>query len=163
METGNSFEQFFHDRHERFYYFALRFLNDEEACRDVVKDTMEYIYRNLTSIEESKRESYALSFIRSRCIDTIRRRGVKQRYLDFYKAYAERLDVVALDAEEDQMGQLMQAVEQLPEKTRYALKECYLNQKKYREVALEMGISEEGVHKNIVRALKMLREKFAKI
>jgi RNA polymerase sigma-70 factor (family 1) len=162
LEKVNSFERFFHQHYERFYYFALRFLNDEEDSRDVVNDAMEYVYRNYNNVAIDKWESYALAFIRSRCIDHIRHQNVKERYAQFYEAYADRIDVSSLEKEDERLPQLLKAIEELPEKTRLVLKECYLNNKKYREVAQEMGISEEGVHKNIVRALKIIRGKFLK-
>jgi RNA polymerase sigma factor (sigma-70 family) len=162
MDKENDFEQFFRSHYQSYYFFALRFLEEEEASRDVVNDAMEYVYRNYHDSRVDSWEGYALSFIRSRCIDLIRRRSVQRRYAEFYQAHAERLQASAAEETDERMEMLMAAIEELPEKTRQVLRECYLNKKKYREVALEMGISEESVHKHIVRALKKLREKFAK-
>ena len=46
--------------------------------------------------------------------------------------------------------------------TRHILEECYLHEKKYKEVAAELNISISAVRKHIVKALKAIREEFAK-
>lgn len=51
----------------------------------------------------------------------------------------------------------------LPDTTRHVLEECYLNHKKYREVADEMNVCQETVKRHIIKALKLLREHYHQI
>lgn len=46
--------------------------------------------------------------------------------------------------------------------TRQILEACYIDKKKYREVAEEMNMSTSAVKKNLTKALNLLREKIAK-
>ncbi|MDY4645071.1 RNA polymerase sigma factor, partial [Prevotella sp.] len=45
-------------------------------------------------------------------------------------------------------------------RTRQILKLCYVERKKYREVAVELQISESAVKKHIMQALSYMRQKF---
>lgn len=38
------------------------------------------------------------------------------------------------------------------------LKSCYLERKSYKEVAAELGVSVSAIHKNIVKALRIIRK-----
>ena len=40
----------------------------------------------------------------------------------------------------------------------YILEACYIHNKKYKEVAEELNVSVAAIHKNIVKALRILRE-----
>lgn len=51
----------------------------------------------------------------------------------------------------------------LPDTTRHVLEECYLNHKKYREVADDMNVCQETVKRHIIKALKLLREHYHQI
>jgi RNA polymerase sigma-70 factor (ECF subfamily) len=50
----------------------------------------------------------------------------------------------------------------LTPQTQLILQECYVNRKKYKEVAEELEISTNTVKKHIVKALKTIREGIAK-
>ena len=40
----------------------------------------------------------------------------------------------------------------------HILKECFIHKKKYKEVAEELNVSVAAIHKNIVKALRILRK-----
>ena len=58
------------------------------------------------------------------------------------------------------MASIMEAVNLLTPRTQQVLKACYVERKKYKEVAEELNISKSAVKKHIMNALKTLREKF---
>ena len=45
----------------------------------------------------------------------------------------------------------------LPDTTRHVLEECYLNHKKYREVADEMNVCQETVKRHIIKGLETVK------
>ncbi len=161
MNTDQAFPQFYKDHYRPLYYFALRLLDDEETCRDIVNDAMEHIYLNRDAGTIAKWDTYAFSFVRSHCIDYLRRQKVKQRYQDYYIRYAEQADYADLLDEDDRLTAVMARIETMPEKMRLVIKLHYLEGMKYKEVAQQLGLSADSVHKYVVKAMKMLREDFA--
>ena len=53
-------------------------------------------------------------------------------------------------------------MKQLSPRTQQILNEHYLKNKKYREVAAELDISESAVKKHVMQALSFFRKKFVK-
>ena len=66
------------------------------------------------------------------------------------------------DEEEERIRQIQKVIDRMPEKTKYVLDQCYMEGKRYMEVASDIGISRDGVRKHIVKALRLLREAFSK-
>ena len=64
------------------------------------------------------------------------------------------------DEREERIRRIEALIEQLTDPTKSILKECYYENKKYQEVAEKWGISNSGVKKHIMKALKRLREEF---
>ena len=67
------------------------------------------------------------------------------------------------DIQKERQRQVEEMLDLLPDTTRHVLEECYLNHKKYREVADEMNVCQETVKRHIIKALKLLREHYHQI
>lgn len=63
---------------------------------------------------------------------------------------------------DERVALIRKLMDQLTPKTRLILEECYINKKKYREVAADLEISESAVKKHIVQALKNIRKNIVK-
>ena len=53
---------------------------------------------------------------------------------------------------------IRKAMEKLTPYNYHILEACYIHNKKYKEVAEELNVSVAAIHKNIVKALRILRE-----
>ena len=53
---------------------------------------------------------------------------------------------------------IRKAMEKLTPYNYQILEACYIHNKKYKEVAEELNVSVAAIHKNIVKALRILRE-----
>ena len=60
--------------------------------------------------------------------------------------------------QDERMMHISKAMEKLTPHTRHILEECYIQRKKYQEVAEELNISVSAVRKHIVKALQVIRE-----
>lgn len=161
MGEDKTFETFFKTHFERFYYYALHLLSDEEGSRDVVFDALEYVWHNFSDRDADQWFTYTVSYIRNKCIDQIRHQAVHQKYAEFYIHAVERTEEQTCEEEEMRLAAIRRVMESLPPRTRLVLQECYIHKKKYREVADELEISTSAVKKHIVKALKLLRENLA--
>ncbi len=59
---------------------------------------------------------------------------------------------------DERLRLINEAMQQLTPYNRMILHECYVNKKKYKEVAEELEVSVAAIHKNIVKALRIVRE-----
>ena len=155
-----SFEQLYKDNYTRLYYYAFRFITDEETCKDIVNDVFEKAWQNFGKLNPETASAYLYAQVRNRCIDYLRHQEVEEQYADFYRTITEEDIDTSPNEREERILRIEAFIEQLKDPTKTILKECYYENKKYKEVAEDFGISTSGVKKHIMKALKMLREEF---
>ena len=154
------FEQLYKKNYTSWYYYAFRFITDENACKDIVNDVFEKAWQNFEKMNPETASAYLYAQVRNRCIDHLRHQQVEEQYADFYRAITEKDVDTSPDEREERLQRIEAFIEQLKDPTKTILKECYYENKKYQEVAEDFGISTNGVKKHIMKALKMLREEF---
>lgn len=152
-----SFERFFKENYSKFCFYALRYVDDEDACRDIVSSGFEYVWKRYGLNDVDNWANYMLSYIRNKCIDHIRHDAVHKKYADFYMSVTSP-HTESYDEQEERIALMGGLIDTLPPKTRLVLQECFLNKKKYKEVAEELEVSVSAVHKHIMKALRILRE-----
>lgn len=162
LEKRKKFELFFKENYMPFYFFALRIINDEETSKDIVNDSFEFAWTKLDSIDVVNWKSYLLSYIRNKCVDYIRHQEVKKKYVEFYKELMLENRHIVSSGQDERILQIRKIMESFTPQTKLVFEECYLREKKYKEVADELGISINAVKKHIVKGLKMLRESLVK-
>lgn len=157
MNKQDTFEAFFKENYAKFCIFAFRYINDEDACRDIVSAGFEYVLKHFDDDDIENWRGYMLKYIHNKCIDHLRHEAVHKRYANFYLASAE-VYAEDLETHDDRIMVLRKLMDTLSAKTRLVLQECFVNRKTYKEVADELEISVSAVHKHIMKALKTLRE-----
>ncbi len=160
MRDESEFKLFFVENYSKFYYFACQLVDDKEICRDIVSDAFEYIWKEYRDKEGVKNwKNYMFSFIRNKCVDYVRHQGVHEKYREYYthlyKEEEEKEDYTETDRKIEAMKRIIAG---FTPQTRLIFRRCYVDKKKYEEVAEELGVSTSAVKKHIMKALKTLRE-----
>lgn len=157
-----SFEQLFRDNYGKAYYLALRILHDDEASKDVVADAFEQVWRRLQDSDVDKLSSYLLTAVKNVCLDYIRKQNIRNRYVQASVQAVGKLSFnpEEVDLHEEKIQTIMRSLDELTPRTQQIVTMCYVQRKKYREVAEELGISESAVKKHIMQALSYMRQKF---
>lgn len=152
------FERFFRDNYTRVYYFALSLIHEEEAAKDVVGDSFEYMFTHVGDMKHGEAVNYLYTIVRNKCTDYLRRQYVHQRYAEYVLHSQD--EEAAFDAHEYEamVESLQEMIRGLTQRTREILESRYMEGKKYNEMAEELGISESAVKKHIMQALKKFRE-----
>ena len=158
MNDKATFDRMFREWYAQFFYFAYHFINDAEVCKDIVSDAFEYLWRNYDKIEESTVKTYLYTIIRTRCIDYLRRQNIHEEYLEFTSQVTHKIMEADAQEPDDRILHIRKAMEKLTPNNRHILEECFIQKKKYQEVAREIKVSVAAIHKNIVRALRILRK-----
>lgn len=155
------FKALFEKYYTKLYYSSLAIVRDEDDARDIVNDVFAHIWEKHDSFEDTVNSMYLYTSIRHRSLDHLKKKKVRDNYANNYiKNNDEGFQYD--DEEEERIRQIQKVIDKMPEKTKYVLDQCYMEGKKYMEVASDIGISRDGVRKHIVKALRLLREAFSK-
>lgn len=160
--TSKEFETFFRENYVRALRHAAAVLHDEEGARDVVADAFERIYTLCSSGRcPDNHAAYLMTTVHHLSVDYLRQKNRQTAYAKLFLAAHIDLSVSENPLEhERKMASIMEAVNLLTPRTQQVLKACYVERKKYKEVAEELNISKSAVKKHIMNALKTLREIF---
>ncbi len=158
MDDRATFDKMFNEWYAQFVYFAYYFINDAEVCRDIVSDAFEYLWRNYEKIEEATAKTYLYTIIRTRCIDYLRKQNIHEEYVEFTTQLINKIKESIHNNRIPVFYVFVKTMKKLTPYNYYILEACYIHNKKYKEVAEELNVSVAAIHKNIVKALRILRE-----
>lgn len=158
MEELADFDAFFKEYYVALYSYVHSIINNWEASRDIASDAFEYIWKNYGRIEKSTAKSYLFIYVRNRAIDYLRHQDIRSLYAEMAFKLDEQFTETEYQEQDYRMHRVRQVMDSLTPYTRHILEECYLNEKKYKDVAEELHISVSAVRKHIVKALKLIRE-----
>lgn len=156
-DNRQTFDELFKAHYTRLYMYALHITGEEEDSRDIVNDVFTSLWKNMKTLQTENIKAYLNTGIRNRCVDYLRKNVQKRQYTNEYLHTADKFySDYSKEAEKDKLVEKMMA--QLQPPTQEILRLCYLEQKKYAEVAEMLGISPNTVKKHVSKGLRILRE-----
>lgn len=141
---------------------ARKMLGDEEEAVDILQDIFAMVWNRAQDLDiRISLKPYLYSSVRNRILNKIRHDKVHAGYLD---TLTEALEKGALVTDEqvryrELAKQVEKEVASLPAKMREVFELSRDQGMSHSQIALELGISEETVKKQIHRAIKTLRAK----
>ncbi len=154
------FDSLFREYYEPLYYFALRYVPDDDDCHDIVSGVFEQLWGNLSEVRESTVRALLYTQVRNRCIDKLRHDKQKVQYADYVAAHSARyIEAMEYDLQEERERIVEEVLDSMGEPTHSILVACYVDGLKYKDVAEKMQISVNTVKKHIMRALRIIRER----
>lgn len=160
QKQNREFQQLFREQYPRLFYYALQITHDEETSRDIVSDTFARMWSQWHLIDMARIEVLLNVAVRRRCVDHLRHITVRSEYAQYY---LHAVDECYVDSDESmkKQRQVDKLMAELEEPTKTIMRKCYLEHKKYDEVAAEMHIHHDTVKRHVMKALKILRKKFS--
>lgn len=134
-------------------------INNESEARDIVHDYFADLWEDYSPGTQSYTKAYLLNGVRRKSLDYLKHQTVKNKYAKLYLALHDEVST-EFDEEEDRMIKVEQVMAEMPARTRFIFDQCYFENKKYEEVAEILGLSRDGIRKNIIKGLTMLRAAF---
>lgn len=156
-----SFEVLFKTHFKSLTFFALEYVKDYDVAREIVQEVFVNLWEKRSSIDPAKSpKSYLGTSVRNRCLNHLR---------DNKKFNLDILDMEGLGSDDEYIEQealitdeLKAKIEEitrgLPDKCREIFLLSRVENKKYREIALELNISVKTVETQMSKALKIMRE-----
>lgn len=148
----------------RLYYadltvFAQTYVYQLDIAEDIVQESYYQLWESASSQRITKSlKSYLYSTIRNKCLNYLRHLQVEDKYRKKEMDAIQFAGNYEMVDDEDLIGRIKHAVEDLPEKCRITFKMCVLQDMKYKEVAEELGLSVDTIKDHMKRAYRFLRQ-----
>ena len=158
MTQEKDIEQMFRRHYEKMYNLARCILSDDDESKDVVSEVFTQILAdNIVLLPESE-EGYLMRSVRNRCLNLIAHKSVKERVA---RLLTDDADVILSEDTDERLEQLLLLIDDLePPIRKLIFRLRYLQDKSYKEVADEVGVSKVTVFNHISKAMDWIRERF---
>lgn len=156
--STTEFETLYVQCFEPCFRLALSLLHEEDEARDVVHEVFLRIWESESRVDNPK--AYLVRAVRNSCISRI-------RHLDVREKVRMKLMLEPPPEEDDSEGyaqrdaEVLSAMERLLTfREREVVDKIYMEGKSYKEAAATLGVTVAAINKNVVGALKKLRNHF---
>lgn len=166
----NAFDEIFRKYYNLLCFEARGYFRDNFLIEEIVSDVFTRIWQNREKLEiNTSLKDYLIRSTHNSCIDYYRKNKVRKNISGDIENEEKRayslMDIgqnpLEYTISNELINHFQDAVESLPERYRQAFKLSRYNDLTYEEIAVEMGISVNGVKMNIKKALEHLRKKLA--
>lgn len=170
----DSFTSLYFSSYARLVRFSTLYLGSKDEAEDVVQELFLHLWEQREFLQEiSHPDSYLFSAVKRRCLNVLRsnlsqlnhRReslsSLSDNEIEFNLYCLQLVDQTELSIEEIE-DTVRHALEILPERCREIFVMSKIKGMKYKEIALELNLSESTVENQISIALKKLRSEFSR-
>lgn len=170
IKEGNQqiFASVYEEFYGKMYIYAREYVLNGEVASELAQDTFLKLWEiRETLSEDTSLQAFLYRITRNNCINYLNRLKVQQKYMSY--SYLQQkeiaLNFVALNdnsadkiISEELEKKIDKTIESLPLRCKQIFLMSRFEEKKYREIASELGISEKTVENQILKALKLLRK-----
>lgn len=160
--SGSQFETLFRNEYKGMLLFALRYVKEEEAAKEIVQEAFINLWERRESIDPERQvKSYLSTSVRNRCLNYLR----DNKRFNGILLTLENLHPGPSTEEHDRLElnelsiQIYNAIAELPEKCREVFQLNRFENMKYQEIANHLQISVKTVETQMSKALAHLRKK----
>lgn len=151
-------ERLFERHFENLTGFVYNYVKDEDTVKDIVHDAFLSLWNNRNKLDESKSvKSYLFTIAQNHALNYLRHLKVECNNKESLSETLQRYAEDEFESYEKQLSRLEIKFKELPAKQREVIEKCIMEGKKYKEAAMELGISTNTVKTHITRALRSLR------
>ena len=157
--TKSELEILFKTHYAAMYRLAVSLLYDADEARDVVSDVFASLLGDGMAIRTDNARSFLLTCVRNSCINVIRHKQMRERFIRLYSVNAEPLadgpdDSITLAELRDYINN------QLPPLSRRIFTMRYLQDMTCQQVADAVGVSRVTVHHHLSQSMEKINAYF---
>ncbi len=160
------FHQIFQDLFGELCLFAMKFVGDYEASRDIVQEVLyRFWMENEKLLNKNLIKPYLYKAVKNRSLNYNKREKKNLGLDDFFlqsdteKKLSDNSTAVEEISFNTLLSDLDKAMEEMPEQRRKIFQMSRMQQMKHKEIAKELNISPKTVETQIYRSLAFLKEK----
>ena len=157
--TKSELEILFKTHYAAMYRLAVSLLYDADEARDVVSDVFASLLGGGMAIRSDNARGFLLTCVRNSCINVIRHKQMRERFIRLYSTAAEPQD---RDPDDSMMlAELRDYINtQLPPLSRRIFTLRYLQDMTCQQVADAVGVSRVTVHHHLSQSLEKINAYF---
>lgn len=166
LRAGNqkSFERLFAEWYVPLCNYAYSILRDEDEAKDMAQRTFYKLWDQRKTIEiHTSIKSYLYRMVHNDCMNRIKERRIKAEHHQniAYNSTEQIHDAEGLISQGELEQQIKDAIESLPPRCKEVFTMSRFEQLSYAEIAGKLNISSNTVEVQMVKALRILRERLA--
>ena len=157
--TRRELEILFKTHYGAMFRLAMSLLYDEDESKDVVSDVFASLAAGGMTIKSDNARGFLLTCVRNSCINVIRNKQVRERFVKLYSNNAEPL----ADGSDDSLmlNELREYINtELPPLSRRIFTLRYLHDMTCQQVADAVGVSRVTVHHHLSQSLEKINAYF---
>ena len=157
--TKSELEILFKTHYAAMYRLAVSLLYDADEARDVVSDVFASLLDDGMAIRTDNARGFLLTCVRNSCINVIRHKQMRERFIKLYATNAEPL----ADGPDDSitLAELREYIDnQLPPLSRRIFTLRYLQDMTCQQVADAVGVSRVTVHHHLSQSMEKINAYF---
>ena len=168
VDWNSFFQSVYKTYYSRLCVFAYGFLQNENDAEEIVQNVIMKLWEQKDKINEIENmQAYLFRSVKNQCLNFIKRDKLANVYkTEAWKELKEleeqTMSSTQPEDNEQQIKQLKEAIETLPERCQEVLKMSKFEGLKNKEIADELQISLKAVEANISRAFTLIRKNFKK-
>lgn len=164
LKAGDNiaFTEIYNRYHGKLYIHLFNKMQSREDCKDILHDLFISLWHTHATLEiHSSLAGYLYTAVRYMVFDRIAKNQLEKKYLESIERFVEKGEYVTDHRVREKL--LIELIEReiaaLPEKMRAVFKLSRNENLTHRQIADQLGISEQTVKKQVHNALKVLRMK----
>ena len=157
--TTSELEILFKTHYAAMFRLAMSLLYDEDESKDVVSDIFASLLDGGMAIRSDNSRGFLLTCVRNSCINVIRHKQMRERFMKLYSNRAEPL----ADGPDDSLtlAELREYVDNnLPPLSRRIFTLRYLHDMTCQQVAETVGVSRMTVHHHLSQSMEKINTYF---
>ena len=157
--TTSELELLFKTHYAAMFRLAMSLLYDEDESKDVVSDVFASLLGGGLAIRSDNARGFLLTCVRNSCINVIRHKQMRERFMKLYSNRAEPL----ADGPDDSLtlAELREYVDNnLPPLSRRIFTLRYLHDMTCQQVAETVGVSRMTVHHHLSQSMEKINTYF---
>lgn len=168
--SEHAFEKLFRLFYPRLVKYGQTFINNRLEAEDLVQEVFIQIWNKRETIDSEKHfTSYLFTLVKNRCLNSLKKKVVEDKFLtSSARSESEELYHISFEVEEGFVSmeeklnsELEMIIVEMPERCQVAFRLKWLDGKKIREIAEDMGISTTMVDKHLAKGLQIARQKLS--
>jgi RNA polymerase sigma-70 factor (family 1) len=157
----SAYEQIFRKYYKTLNLQAFYLLKDEMEAEDIVQVLFIEIWdRKLYQNINSSLKGYLQTAIHNKCLDVLEKKKNRQNRLESYMVLMKDKEDEYPPERTESFNNVQQVISELPMQRSQAFNLVYIEGKKYKEAATEMGITINSLKTHLKLAVKVLRQRF---
>lgn len=155
-----AFERIFRKYYKALCGYVLGILGDEGQAEDVVQEVFIYFWEHREELKvENSLRAYLYTSVRHRALKLLQKQALIQKHSSKLTEFVEYMLSTEYTFEEEKaISKMKEVLQELPQQCLKVFLMSNLEEKKYSEIADELGISINTVKSHITKAYRVIRQ-----